>query len=96
MNWTVEQGSALDDDYLSRLGSFDVVYSWGVLHHTGDMWSALGNAERLVAPGGRLFISIYNDQGLRSRIWRLVKLVYNALPDPLRGPYTRRFSSHTR
>src|SRR5918911_286314 len=32
--WTVETGSALDADYLKRLGRFDVVYSWGVLHHT--------------------------------------------------------------
>jgi 2-polyprenyl-6-hydroxyphenyl methylase/3-demethylubiquinone-9 3-methyltransferase len=86
-DWTVEQGSALDEDYLGGLGTFDVVYSWGVLHHTGDMWRAIGNVDGLVAPGGRLFISIYNDQGLRSRIWRVVKRVYNALPEPLRGPY---------
>ena len=41
--WTVEQGSALDRAYLSALGVFDIVYSWGVLHHTGDMWQALEN-----------------------------------------------------
>src|SRR5438270_3479135 len=35
-NWTIEQGSALDVEYLKRLGEFDVVYSWGVLHHTDD------------------------------------------------------------
>jgi 2-polyprenyl-3-methyl-5-hydroxy-6-metoxy-1,4-benzoquinol methylase len=86
-NWTVEQGSALDEAYLGGVGTFDVVYSWGVLHHTGDMWRALGNVERLVAPGGRLFISIYNDQGRRSRMWRAVKRLYNALPDALRRPY---------
>src|SRR3954453_10925637 len=50
-DWAVEQGSALDTAYLARLGTFDVVYSWGVLHHTGDMWRALGNVARLVAPG---------------------------------------------
>jgi SAM-dependent methyltransferase len=83
--WKVEQGSVLDRDYLGRLGAFDVVYSWGVLHHTGDMWSALANVAALVAPGGALFVSIYNDQGGASRRWRWVKRTYNRLP-PLRGP----------
>ena len=86
-DWTIELGSALDADYLGRLGTFDVVYSWGVLHHTGDMWRAMANVEALVAPAGWLFISIYNDQGLRSRIWRIVKRGYNRLPEALRGPY---------
>src|SRR5213076_551237 len=43
-DWTIEEGSALDADYLKSLGTFDVVYSWGVLHHTGQMWQALENA----------------------------------------------------
>src|SRR5687767_6535584 len=38
--WTVQQGSVLDRTFLERLGTFDVVYSWGVLHHTGQMWDA--------------------------------------------------------
>lgn len=77
--WRVEQGSALDTDYMVKLGRYDVVYSWGVLHHTGNMWQALDNVSRL-AVGGRLFISIYNDQGRRSRLWRRVKKLYNAMP----------------
>jgi SAM-dependent methyltransferase len=85
--WTVERGDVLDPGFLDELGSFDVVYSWGVLHHTGQMWRALRNVDRLVAPGGRLFIAIYNDQGRRSRIWRHIKRGYNALPRPLRMPY---------
>jgi 2-polyprenyl-3-methyl-5-hydroxy-6-metoxy-1,4-benzoquinol methylase len=82
--WRIEQGSALDAEYLARLGSFDVVYSWGVLHHTGAMWQALENAALPVAPCGKLFIAIYNDQGNISNRWRAVKRAYNRLPGGLR------------
>lgn len=82
-HWQVEQGSVLDQGYLQTLGTFDVVYAWGVLHHTGAMWQAMTNAASLVAPDGRLFIAIYNDQGRKSRIWSKVKLLYNRLPGPL-------------
>ena len=63
------------------------MYSWGVLHHTGDMWRALRSVDRLVGPGGRLFIAIYNDQRWASRYWILVKRVFNRLPVGLRVPY---------
>ena len=82
--WTVERGSALDDKFLAGLGTFDVVYAWGVLHHTGAMWPALDNAARRVAEGGKLFIALYNDQGWRSGAWHAVKRLYNALPPALR------------
>jgi 2-polyprenyl-6-hydroxyphenyl methylase/3-demethylubiquinone-9 3-methyltransferase len=76
-HWTIEQASVLDRSYLDRLGQWDIVYSWGVLHHTGDMWQALDLVSHLVAPSGHLFIAIYNDQGPRSRAWTTVKRVYN-------------------
>jgi|SRR5579862_319281 len=85
-DWVVEPGSVLDTDYLAKLGTFDVVYSWGVLHHTGAMWTALDNLTQRVAPHGRLMIAIYNDQGNRSRRWRWVKKNYNRLPRLLRFP----------
>src|SRR5262249_47485061 len=66
-NWQVQQGSALDESYVRSLGGFDVVYSWGVLHHTGDLWKAL---EIISIPVTEIFaVAIYNDQGLRSRLW---------------------------
>jgi 2-polyprenyl-3-methyl-5-hydroxy-6-metoxy-1,4-benzoquinol methylase len=74
--WLVEEASALDPAYLSTLGTFDIVYSWGVLHHTGAMWQALGNVEPLVAQPGRLFIAIYNDQGRASVMWARIKRLY--------------------
>ena len=83
-DWTVETGSVLDRRYLQGLGTFDIVYSWGVLHHTGAMWKALENVVSLVAPGGLLFISIYNDQGKSSRRWLAVKRAYNRCPAALR------------
>lgn len=86
-SWTVERGSALDPRYVRSLGGFDVVYSWGVLHHTGKMWDALELAAVPVAPGGTLFIAIYNDTGSQARRWRAVKRMYNALPRPLRVPF---------
>jgi 2-polyprenyl-6-hydroxyphenyl methylase/3-demethylubiquinone-9 3-methyltransferase len=88
VDWTVEQGSVLDVGYVTSLGRYDIVYSWGVLHHTGGLWTALENVVGAVASGGRLFIAVYNDQGLRSRLWRAVKRLYNMLPQALRLPFT--------
>jgi len=85
--WTIEEGSALDQDYLKSLSQFDIVYSWGVLHHTGQMWRALHNALLSVASGGKLFIAIYNDMGSQSIRWRWIKRTYNKLPRPLRIPF---------
>lgn len=86
--WKVEEASVLDQKYLASLGTFDIVYSWGVLHHTGQMWQALENAHRLVAPGGKLFIALYNDTGSQSSRWKWLKKTYNRLPGVLRVPYT--------
>ena len=85
--WNVAEGSVLDANYVRSLGQFDVVYSWGVLHHTGQMWTALDNAQLAVAPGGKLFIAIYNDTGSQARRWLWIKKTYNELPSFLRVPF---------
>jgi SAM-dependent methyltransferase len=84
-DWTIERGSILDPAFVRGMGRFDVVYSWGVLHHTGRMWAAMEATAGLVAPGGLLLVAIYNDQGRASRIWCRVKRRYNAS-----GPLMRR------
>ncbi|MFP6621110.1 MAG: class I SAM-dependent methyltransferase [Pirellulaceae bacterium] len=83
-DWQVERASVLDRDYVHSLGTFDIVYSWGVLHQTGEMWQALEIVSTRVQENGQLFISIYNDQGGASNRWRMVKRLYNRLPDLLR------------
>jgi 2-polyprenyl-3-methyl-5-hydroxy-6-metoxy-1,4-benzoquinol methylase len=79
-SWKVMQGSVLDVDFLGTLGEFDYVYSWGVLHHTGEMWKALGNVVELVKPNGSLFIALYNYQQFASSYWTFVKRTYNKYP----------------
>lgn len=74
--WKIEQGSILDREFIDGLGDFDISYAWGVLHHTGVLWQALYNAQRPVREGGLLFLAIYNEQGIISAIWKIVKRLY--------------------
>jgi 2-polyprenyl-6-hydroxyphenyl methylase/3-demethylubiquinone-9 3-methyltransferase len=87
-SWVVEEESALNREYLLTLGTFDIVYSWGVLHHTGEMWKALENASLPVAQGGKMFIAIYNNTGSQTTRWKWIKRTYNKLPRVLRAPFT--------
>lgn len=86
-SWQVQEGSVLSGEFMQSLGQYDVVYSWGVLHHTGDLWTAMENAQQRVAPGGKLFIALYNDTGSQSTRWYWIKKTYNGLPGILRSPF---------
>jgi hypothetical protein len=76
-NWSVLEGSVLDTPFISGLGNFDVVYSWGVLHHTGNMWAAVDNACRLVGRGGICWIAFYK-KGPKYKKHLVTKRRYNA------------------
>lgn len=86
-SWKIEEGSVLEADYLGRLGQFDIVYSWGVLHHTGHMYQAFENVLKCLSENGQLYISIYNDQGGASKRWRAIKKFYCGLPPSLQIPF---------
>ena len=85
--WQITRGSVLDSAFMQSLGTYDIVYSWGVLHHTGDLWGAMEQAMRAVAPGGQLFIAIYNHVGSQTDRWTKIKRTYCKLPQPLKVPF---------
>lgn len=79
-NWTIKKVSALNPNELLALGKFDIVFSWGVLHHTGDMWPAIKNCAALVSDAGYFYLAIYNDrtdQPINSTEWVALKQRYN-------------------
>jgi len=88
--WQIIHGSITDDKFVNSLGKFDFMYSWGVLHHTGEMWHAIDNALKLVNPGGYACIAIYNkSDGFNiypdfrfgnSYLWLVEKKIYCSLP----------------
>lgn len=77
--WQVARGSVLDPAFMGRLPPYDVVYSWGVLHHTGRMDEALDNAVERVADGGLLYIALYRKTWL-CPFWKAEKRLYCASP----------------
>ena len=73
------KGSALDPNLLPEYGQFDIVYTWGSLHHTGSMWNAIFEVSKLVKPNGIYALSIYNKH-FTSPIWKMIKRTYNFMP----------------
>ena len=81
-NWKIAQASILDKKYISALGQYDIVYSWGVLHHTGRMYESIKIASGLVKKDGLFYITIYNrsERIFGSRFWLKIKRIYNSSP----------------
>ncbi len=78
--WAVMQGSILDRSFMDTLGFADIVYSWGVLHHTGDQWTAIRNAAERVGPDGLFYIALYTSDAYvdpPAEFWLDIKRRYN-------------------
>lgn len=79
-DWRIERGDVLDEAYVTSLGKWPIVYSWGVLHHTGDVWRGVRNAQSAVAPDGLLYLALYSadmaDEATRN-FWLGIKKAYN-------------------
>lgn len=87
-SWKVERASILDREYIQSLGNFDVVYSWGVLHHTGAMWLAIENTLSLMkSNNSKIYLALYNDQGYKSHFWWFVKYLHSKVPNLIKTPY---------
>lgn len=59
-HWRITRGSVLDEAFMATVPQADIVYSWGVLHHTGDVWRAIRNAAGRVPAGGLFYIALYS------------------------------------
>ncbi len=57
-------------------GLFDIVYSWGVLHHTGDMKRAIECAAGLVKPEGEFLVALYEKTRFCG-VWHFIKRWYS-------------------
>jgi hypothetical protein len=80
-NWSIFEGSVLDRNFLAGLEPADIVYSWGVLHHTGQMWQAIRNAATLLRPRALFYIALYLTTP-RSPYWIRIKRRYNRAGAP--------------
>jgi hypothetical protein len=75
--------SILDQSFVRQHEhQFDIVHSWGVLHHTGNMTKAIENACLLVSDNGNFICSIYN-RHWSSPLWKIIKWCYNVFPAPI-------------
>jgi SAM-dependent methyltransferase len=79
-DWQVVQGSVLDDAFMQTLPKADIVYSWGVLHHTGEMWHAIQNAATRLHDRSLFYIALYASDAFTDptpEYWLGVKREYN-------------------
>ena len=85
-----------------RNNSFDLVYSWGVLHHSPDTAGAIDEVYRVLRPGGVVRIMVYHVPSVvgwllwaihalgKGRPWRSPRwAIYHYLESPGTKAYTR-------
>ena len=98
-NWRITQGSVLDAAFMKSLGLFDIVYSWGVLHHTGDTWQAVRNARLPLSKNGIFCIALYSKINYQNASlfgnptpeeWLQIKQAYNNA-----SAYKKRFMEYS-
>jgi len=73
-SWEAHQGDILANPLNNE--KYDVVYSWGVLHHTGDMWKAIKNATKTCKNGGLFAIALYTKTPFCT-FWKHEKRIYS-------------------
>jgi len=87
VNIPVIVGSVLDKGVMQQIKdvheTYDVIHSWGVLHHTGKMWEAIDNSCQLVKSKGKFILAIYNKHW-SSKSWYYIKKLYNFSPGIIR------------
>jgi SAM-dependent methyltransferase len=79
--WRTEVQSVFD---MPIEPGFDIVYSWGVLHQTGDMRRAIERAVAKALPGGLICLALYRRTPL-CWAWRIEKRIYSHSPRPVRA-----------
>jgi ubiquinone/menaquinone biosynthesis C-methylase UbiE len=74
----VRVGSVLEIDHPDE--NFDHVVTIGCLHHTGDIGRAVREVERVLRPGGRAMVMLYNRHS-----YRRMRMALAELPRRIRG-----------
>ena len=90
-NWDCQRISVFDLDP-AKVGTFDIVYSWGVLHHTGAMYKAIEKASAMVKPEGMLTLALYGKTPFCG-LWRIEKRIYSRSPKWVQRAIERVYSA---